>query len=65
MVRSLKFGYPLIFQKLLPCCRYNLRDQYLYYRGLRKIDKTLDVVTMLKTQNRLKVLEKMVFNSRQ
>ena len=45
--------------------RKKLADELYYERGLQKIDSCLDVVTLLKTQKRLKVLEKALFNSRQ
>lgn len=40
-------------------------EQLYFKRGLAKINNCLDVVTFLRTQKRLKQLEKMVFNSRQ
>jgi hypothetical protein len=40
-------------------------DEKYFDSGVKKIKRSLDIVTFLKTQRRLKVLEHAIFNSRQ
>lgn len=47
------------------CRRRMLQDEQYYRRGLAKVQTSLDVVTLIRTQKRLKVLEKILFNSKQ
>ena len=46
-------------------CRNTLREERYLQRSIKKVERSLDVVTFLRTQKRLKVIEKVLFNSKQ